>query len=180
MAPHSASRKQVMRMLTKMRKMATGFQRNGNLLAKFEMLGRQVTPAQVLARLKPSLDAADQAETLKSQLKASLAARDESVLADQPYFAQVSISLVSTFGGRDPRLEYFGVPYEKPRKKRTAAEEAVSVALRKQTRQVRGTMGRKQRAAITSAGKPGVIVVDPSGKPIGGLPPVPPGKKPSK
>ena len=56
------------------------------------------------------------------------------------------------------------------------------MALRLQTRKVRGTMGPKQRAAITTAGTPGLLVVDPTGKPIpgAGRAPVAPGKKPVK
>jgi hypothetical protein len=181
-AAHSAERKQVMRLLTKMRQLAKGLQSNGHLLATFEMLRQPVTPAQMLARLQPSLAAADQVEANRTALKQSLAARDKSILADQLYLQDVSIALSSNLGSTNPQLATFGVPYDKPRRKRSVEEEAVSVALRLQTRQVRGTMGPKQRAAITAAGKPGLVVVDPSGKPVAGVgrPPVAPGKKPTK
>jgi hypothetical protein len=59
-------------------------------------------------------------------------------------------------------------------RKQTAAERVVSLAQWYATRKTRGTMGKKQRRAITAEGKPGVIIVTPDGTPIGGRPPVPP------
>ncbi len=182
MAPHSASRKQVMRLLAKMRKMAQGFQTSAHLIPTFQMGGQTVTPAQARAMLQPSLTKADLVDTTRKALTAYLAARDSGVLGDEPLLRHLSAALYSALGGANVELATFGVPYAQPRRVRTQAEEAISAALRLQTRGVRGTMGPTQRAAVTAAGKPGVLVVDPTGKPIqgAGLPPVAPGKKPVK
>ncbi len=179
MAPHSADRKQVKRLLAKMKKLAQGFQAHGSLLKKFVVNGVRMTPAQALARLRRSLATDEKAQSLKTQTAQALAVRDKAVLGDEDFVVNLPVALTSAYGPT-PKLEDFGIPWKKTRKKRTAAEEAISAALRLQTRQVRGTMGKKQRAALTVAGKPGVLVVDPSGKPIGGRPPIPPAKPPKK
>jgi hypothetical protein len=181
-APHSASRKQVMRLLAKMRKMARGFQNSAHLIPTFQVRGQTVTPAQALAMLQPSLSKADLVDSTRKTLTTCLAARDSGVLGDETLLRDLTNGLQVKLGSANVELSGFGVPYAQPRRVRTQAEEAVSAALRQQTRGVRGTMGRKQRAAITAAGRPGVVVVDATGKPIkgAGLAPVAPGKKPAK
>jgi hypothetical protein len=81
---------------------------------------------------------------------------------------------LSHLGSDSPQLADFGLRARKPKRQPTAIELTISVANWRATRKARGTMGPKQRKAITTTGSPGVIVVDPNGKPLGGRPPVPP------
>lgn len=180
MAPHSSSRKQVKRLLAKATQLANGFQKHGSLLPAFPVNGVEMTAAQALARLQQSLAAEAAADALKNQLTLALVARDKTVLGDEDFIVNLPVAVRSALGST-PKLQVFGIPYGKTRKQRTSVEEAISAALRLRTRKVRGTMGRRQRAAVTTEGRPGLIVVDPTGEPIaGGRPPVAPGKKPSK
>jgi hypothetical protein len=58
----------------------------------------------------------------------------------------------------------------------SAETKAVAVGLARETRAARGPTG-KARAAITTQGKPGLVLVNPSGQPIPGplAGPIPPG-----
>jgi hypothetical protein len=181
MGTHTTERKQVMRAVAQARVLADGLEKHGDLLKGLRVRGKKMTVKQVRARLEPILVAADKADAAKLALKKELAARDAAIAAERSSLADFGAAILGSLGHGHPHLVSFGLPSGK-RRKRTQAEEAVSAALRRQTRKVRGTMGPKQRAAVTLAGTPGLLVVDPTGKVIPGLglPPIPPGRKPQK
>ena len=87
------------------------------------------------------------------------------------------LSIKGQFGAGSPQLVDFGITPKKARPPRTAAEKAVSSALATQTRTVRGPTSKKARAAVTTQGKPGLVLVSATGTPIpGGIAgPTPPG-----
>jgi hypothetical protein len=85
-------------------------------------------------------------------------------------------ALKGLFGVGNPVLKTFGIVI-KPRTKPSAETTAKAVALRKGTHAVRGPTSKKQRAAITTQGTPGLVLVSPTGQPIPGAlaGPIPPG-----
>jgi hypothetical protein len=178
MGRHTTERKQVMRTLAAARKLARGLESQGHLLTRLVMRGKRITVKQLQASLKPIIAAADKAEASKLAAAKDLAARDTVIGGKRGHVRDALAAVAGFLGSGHPASTEFGLPSGK-RRKRTQAEEAISAALRRQTRKTRGTMGAKQRAAVTVEGSPGLLVVDPSGKPISGvgLPPIPPGGK---
>jgi hypothetical protein len=177
MGAHSAERKQVMRALAQAKALARGLDVHGSLLTGMVVAGKKITVAQAQKRFQRMFAAAEKAEASKRALERDLAARDAAILPERDFLTQYSASVLGFLGPKRPELKVFGLPSGE-RRKRTQAEEAVSAALRRATRKVRGTMGPKQRAALTAAGRPGLLLVDPKGNPIGdaALPPIPPAK----
>lgn len=74
------------------------------------------------------------------------------------------------FGPRSPLLSSFGIAADKPRTT-TAKQQMVAAAKRAQTRAVRGTKGKAQRAAIKVVGEPSVSISS-GGEVQVGAPPV--------
>ena len=106
-------------------------------------------------------------------LKQALATWEADLPADRLFMAEYIAALKARFGTRSPLLESFGINPARPKPPRTSAEKTVSAALGVRTRRVRGTKGAKQKAAITADGKPGLILVSPTGVPIEGAVPGP-------
>ncbi len=100
--------------------------------------------------------------------------------AVKTFIEGLDAAIKAQLGIRSPLLADFGIGVPAAKTPRTAAQKAVSAALMKQTKEVRGIIGSKQRAAITVSGSPGLVVVGPDGAPlpVSVLPPKAPGVAP--
>jgi hypothetical protein len=145
--------------------------------ATVTVLGVAMTAAQINAKLGTADTLYAAVANAKTALKAALAAWDAAVPGLKAFIKSYEGALKGVFGADGVQLLDFGINPVKP-PVRSAEEKAVSAALAKRTRGTRGTLGKNQRESTTTQGKPGLVLVDPSGTPIpGGLVtgPTPPG-----
>jgi hypothetical protein len=140
--------------------------------------GKKLTNAKLRALLAAHLKLFQDVEDAAAALQSKLEARAAAWPTIQSSIGNLSMAFRNYLGPENPLLADFSVKHKKPRRQQTALERVASLAQWHGTRKVRGTMGKKQRQAITAEGKPGVIIVDPTGKPMpGGRPPIPPRRK---
>ena len=142
-------------------------------------VGGVVMPqAAILARLAAITGLFDAVTTTHNAWRAAVAAKDDGLQPAKQFMADLKKAIESRFGSHDARLPDFGIALPKARATQTTAEKAVAAGLRQQTRQVRGTKGKQQRLLVTVAGKPGLQLLGPDGKPLAGVEdlgaPVPP------
>lgn len=135
-----------------------------------------MTAVQLNAKLGqgPALYAAVTAA--RAQLDTAMAAWKAAEPGLRAFVTAYIDALKGLFGVGNPVLKTFGIVL-KARSQPTAATKAKAVALRKGTIAVRGPTSKKQRAAITTQGTPGLVLVSPTGQPIPGAMagPIPPG-----
>jgi hypothetical protein len=109
-------------------------------------------------------------------LKQAMAAWKAAEPGLRKFVSNYEQALKGLFGVGSPELADFGI-IVKTKAKPSTETKAVALAQRRQTVAVRGPTGKKQRAAITAQGKPGLVLVSPTGTPIPGplAGPTPPG-----
>ncbi len=150
---------------------------NKNFTAKNSVTvdGQSMTQAQLLAQLGTLVTLAGNVTDTKAPWTAAVAAWKAALPGGEEFVSELITALKSTLGKNSPLLASFGIATPKPKAARTAVAKAVSSALSKNTRVVRGTKGPKARLEVTTAGKPGLVVVSPSGEPLLTVGPVAPG-----
>jgi hypothetical protein len=138
--------------------------------------GTAMTAAQILAKLGAVDTLYTAVVAARSTLKQALAAYEAVLPGIRLFIKSYEAALKGQFGVDNVQLQDFGINPVTKKATRTAAEKAVSTALATNTRAVRGPTG-KARAAVTTQGKPGLVLVGPTGTPISSaLPgPTPPG-----
>jgi hypothetical protein len=139
------------------------------------------TVAMTAAQINAKLGAADTlyaaVVAARAALKTALAAWTAAEPGLRTFVAAYELALKGLFGAGNPILASFGI-VQKARATPSAETKAKAVALRKQTLAVRGPTSKKARAAITTQGSPGLVLVSPTGQPIPGAlaGPIPPGE----
>lgn len=120
--------------------------------------GKSYTQADLQARidqeLKPWKDAREAHATLRQFTKD----KPQLTKAAEEFLAGVEAAAVAQFGRASETLTQYGFKPLKPRRQLTVEEKIQRVAKAKLTRQKRGTLGKKQRAAIKAEGTPAVSV----------------------
>jgi hypothetical protein len=139
------------------------------------VLGQAMTQVQIVAQLTAIKGRDTAANLAKSAWTVAVAAKKNAMPEDKKFVAALIAVIKQTFGDASPLLASFGIALPKPKTARTAIQKAVTTALSKNTRVVRGIMSAKERQSITTTGKPGVVVVAPSGQPLLTVGAVPPG-----
>lgn len=109
-------------------------------------------------------------DTAKAQYQNAVAARVAITAAAKAYYKALRAVIKSYFGAQSPQLAAFGITADKAHAASTQ-QKLVAAAKRQQTREVRGTKGKKQKAAVTVVGNPAVTVPS-SGPQQIGPPPV--------
>lgn len=176
----TAATKSVVGVAKKVNLMEAGFTKDFTAKMSVTVFGTAMTQVQVLAQLA-SIDALNTAvANAKSALKVAEAAVTAGLPTTRTFLEGLEAAVKAQFGVRSPLLADFGIGVPAAKSTRTAAQKAVSAALMKQTKAVRGIIGSKQRAGITVSGTPGIVVVGPDGAalPVSVLPPTPPGVAP--
>ncbi|MHB1846198.1 MAG: hypothetical protein ACYCWW_15355 [Deltaproteobacteria bacterium] len=142
------------------------------------VMGVAMTQAQIVAKCE-GYDAGYAAvAAARTALKQALSAWVSLEADARKFIVAYSHSLKGLLGSGNPLLADFGINPAKATTKRTSAQKAVTAALTRQTKEVRGVRGQKQKAAITVQGRPGLVLVSPTGEPIPtgpGMGPIPPG-----
>jgi hypothetical protein len=103
--------------------------------------------------------AVDSTETAWRAAVAGLAAAEPSLRAE---LLQLKTAVLVYFGNTSPQLTQFGIAPKKARAKLSGAKLAVRAARATETRQIRGTRGAKQKAALGKSSGPLVSQVVPA------------------
>jgi hypothetical protein len=96
-------------------------------------------------------------DSAKATYQNAVAARVAITAAAKAYYTALKAVIKAYFGAQSVQLAGFGIAADKP-VVRTAQQKLVSAAKAKQTRVLHGTLGKKQKAALTVVGNPAVMV----------------------
>ena len=130
--------------------------------------GTSMTMAQVLAKCQAILDMLTAVTAAKTTYQHAIATRKGELVADRAFYANVVANLKQVFGLTDQTtLSAFGILPPKTRAKPSTTTRAIAAAKAAATRKARGTMGKKQKAAITTSAQPTVQVLGSNGQPLG-------------
>ena len=178
MPTRPGSPRSVAAVVNKLKNLDAGVQKHLTAASLIPVNGQWLTQGQLHTQLTAWLQIFQDVDDAKAAVKAKLAVGARALPDIEEALPSMVVSFRNVFGSGSPKLAGSSVsPRKKARRKQTAAERIVSLAQWYATRKTRGTMG-KQHKAVTTAGKPGVIIVSPDGKQLpGGRPPVPPRKK---
>ena len=155
--------------VSKATNLVAGAQKNLPTTSRFTILGVAMLVPAIIAKLQGFLTLDLQVAQTYAAWKAAVAAREAALPEAKAFIAAFIAVLRQEFGPGNPILPSFGIPLPKPRRQPTAEQKATAVALAKRTHGKRGPTGKRQRAAITVAGKPGMKLVDPQGNEIPGV-----------
>jgi ATP-dependent protease HslVU (ClpYQ) ATPase subunit len=142
-----------------------------DLTAKMTLMvgGTSMTQTAILAQLATIQALFANATAAKNASVAAVNAKNAGIQAAKQFMTSLTKAVEMQFGENNPQLTDFGLTLPKAKAVRTAAEKAASSGLALQTRAVRGTMGKKQKLDVTVTGKPGVVIVGPTGVPLAGV-----------
>jgi hypothetical protein len=129
--------------------------------AGINVTGQTVTQASLDAELSADLALFAAVDQARAQWKAALATLKAATPTIRARFAVLKAAVVNAFGASNPQLANFGFKPKGPRKKPTSAEQALSAAQAKATREARGTVGPVKKLAIVGAAP--TLIIGPSG-----------------
>jgi hypothetical protein len=154
--------------LTEIQDMVNGLTNSvPSTLKSMSVGGDTMTIAEVLAQFQGILQVLNTVSQTKLAYTAAVAARKAGLVADRGFYANVVANLKQIFGsGNQAQLAAFGIQPAKPRSKPSTTTRAIATAKAKATRVARGTMGKKQKAAITTTPQPTVQVLGADGQPL--------------
>jgi hypothetical protein len=157
--------------------MAAGFQKDFTAKQSLTVNGTSMLQPAILSQLAAELALLTDTDAARTALANAVAAKKAGAAGTTLFLSQLEQALKTTFGSGNPQLQDFGIAPPKAKKQLTVEQKALSVAAAKGTKKVRGIIGKNQRAAITTQGKPGLAVVDPQGNVVPGAltGPTPPG-----
>jgi hypothetical protein len=119
--------------------------------------GSSVTQKQLLVQLQNIADEYQAVRDAKSAYTTALQAERSSVTADKEYMLQFHAAIVAYFGRQSPQLAQFGFTPTKPVKV-TGAESVSKAAKAAATRELRGTLGSREKQAVKATETPDVTV----------------------
>jgi hypothetical protein len=130
--------------------------------------GASMSIPQVLAKMQAILDMLNSVTAAKTAYQHAIATRKGELVADHTFYSNVVAFLKQAFGTTDQTaLAAFGILPPKTRAKPSSTTRAIAAAKSAATRKARGTMGKKQKAAITTTPAPTVQVLGADGQPFG-------------
>ena len=146
---------------TEVQNMVTGLTNNvPSTLRSMLVGGVSMSIPQVLAKMQAMLDMLTSVTQAKTAYQHALATRKGELGADRAFYANVAAYLKQAFGLTDQTtLSAFGILPPKTRAKPSSTTRAIATAKAAATRKARGTMGKKQKAAITTTPAPTVQVL---------------------
>ena len=120
--------------------------------------GETLTPSEIVARLQKNRHYHDYVDMCRVGLACAIATRDEHLDQEQKFHEDLTSVLRQQLGPDLARLKRYGVPPVKRRGPLSAEAGAIAKARERDTRRARGTMGSRQREAITTEPKPQVVI----------------------
>lgn len=173
----SSSKQTIPLIINRLTAMIGGFNKDLTAKQTLSVLGTVMTQVAILAELAADLQIVQDVVVAHETLASKTAAKKAAMPGITAFLAAIEQVLKNQFGPRDARLQDFGIKAPKSRKSLTAEQKTLAAATAKGTKKARGILGKRQRAAITQAGKPGLAMVDPKGGIVTGFVtgPTPPG-----
>jgi len=137
--------------------------------------GKAWTQAQLVQVFTTATDAVDAVTAAKAQLQQLVTSQGVAIQAAQQLYRELRQYAETQWGKGSPVLAAFGFVTTQPRQK-SSATKAIAAAKSKLTRQARGTVGARQKQAVTANGSVGLVLVSANGQAIPGVTqgPVPP------
>jgi|SRR5579871_3189745 len=125
-------------------------------------IGGALSPAEASAKAKSYLDLLHEVEVARADYQAKLQARNASIPDAKAFVANAKTGLVAVLGSDSPDLVLFGLNPKKPSRTLTPEERLARAAKLRQTRKLRGTLGKRQKAAVKATVDPTIDVSFPS------------------
>jgi hypothetical protein len=120
--------------------------------------GKALTQPQIDAKVKAYLATIEAADTAKQQYQTALVARRNIQLEARDFYLQLKKVITAYFGVQNPQLADFGFAPAKARVE-SSKVTVVKAAKAEITRKARGTLSKKQKAAINPlVGSPAVAI----------------------
>jgi hypothetical protein len=120
--------------------------------------GKALTQPQIDAKVKAYLATIEAADTAKQQYQTALVARRNIQLEARDFYLQLKKVITAYFGVQNPQLADFGFTPAKARVE-SSKVTVVKAAKAEITRKARGTLSKKQKAAINPlVGSPAVAI----------------------
>ena len=123
----------------------------------FTIGGVTLTQAQMDAQFQDWIAVCKAVEAVKQMYLAAVRARLEITVAARTFNKGFKAVVKEHFGPQSAALASFGIPTDKA-VSITVQQHLVASMKRKQTRTVRGTKGKKQKAALTVVGNPPISI----------------------
>jgi hypothetical protein len=128
----------------------------------FIINSQSATAAQVIAVIQARVDKAQAIATAKAAWHTALVASQTEDSQTDTYVSSVRAQIQAMYASSPDILADFGAVPRKPRTPMTVAEKVLATAKRAATRKARGTLGKKQKEAVTGT-LTGPIVVQTNG-----------------
>ncbi len=119
--------------------------------------GAVLTPAQIVAKLQAIVAEHQAVLDARLALQNKLEAVRANQVTDHEFVMQLHAAIVGLLGRKNPQLQQFGYTPMKPRTT-TATKNVAAAAKREKTRQMRNTMGKKQKLAVRALTAPDVVI----------------------
>lgn len=123
----------------------------------FNIKGMALNAAAIGAMLQVWIASFEAVDAVKAQYRNAVAQRLAVTPAAKAFTKVFKTMVKAYYGPQSDKLAAFGINVDKP-VETTAQQKLVTAAKRAQTRAVRGTMGKKQKAKLTVVGNPAVLV----------------------
>ena len=147
---------------------ASGLTSTSNaLLNSLVILGASMSKAEIIAKLNAWLPLFAAVLTARQAYTTAVAARQAALPAMHAFFASFESALKQALGPSNlAQLAAFGITPPKARKQASPETKAIAKVKSAQTREARGTMGKKQKLAISGTPEMTVQILGPDGQPV--------------
>jgi hypothetical protein len=122
--------------------------------SKLLVAGVEISRDQLIAQLEEMIVPFQQAADLRAQYEHALKVRTSQQEASTELVNNVRLALLNRLGTQSPELPKVGLTPEKARAKLTAEQQMQKVEKLRQTRQLRHTLGSKQKSGIKAGSAP--------------------------
>ena len=147
---------------------ATGVTNEFPATTKLQLAGQTYTPAQVASVFSAAATAVDAVAPVKAQLQQLVASQGTALKTATALYIALKKYVESVYGKGNPELAAFGFSTALPQQP-SSETKALAQAKAKLTRQARGTVGPRQKQAVTSNGSPGLVFVGANGQAVPGV-----------
>ena len=122
--------------------------------------GSTYTRDELVAALEAKRDVFMKVIETRAELQRLIQERDKQIRDIADFMRDVHASFVGVLGRTNPEIEKLGFGVPRERRRLTSEELLIRAAKAKITRQLRGTLGKRQKEKIRATGTPTVIVRD--------------------
>ncbi len=146
--------------VTALQKMSDGLTKHASTIPQLVIGAVSMTPADVSTKLESRIAVAQAVDSTRATWRNAVAVDDTATEQLKPFLSGLRQTLLAAFSGQVDVLADFGLT---PRKKAvlTTTERAAAALKAKATRAARGTLGKNQKADITTNVKVNAATVTP-------------------